>query len=113
VYEYRPFNISHLNAFQDNILISDDGVAQINDFAHARILSMDGFDEPYGTNVRYMAPELGPIAQNEEGPAVVTPTTASDIYSLGILLLQVRLYMFHLSVEHIMMLYLLAAVSWT
>lgn len=42
-------------------------------------------------NIRYTAPELMPITIIDEGgPVNVRPTRESDIYSLGILFLQVR-----------------------
>jgi serine/threonine protein kinase len=75
------------NAFQDNVLISDQGVAQISDFGIAQILGVQGYTTLTYRNVRYAAPELRPLSDDVHD---VRPTFASDIFSLGIFLLQVR-----------------------
>ena len=77
------FNIS-----QDNILISDEGQAQITDFGVACILDVRGYSTYIQRNVRYVAPELMPINPTQDGRDP-RPTLESDIYSLAILLLQV------------------------
>jgi serine/threonine protein kinase len=88
----------YLNIPQDNVIITDDGRAQINDFGLARILNVDGYDEDdVIRNVRYTAPELMPINLDE---LYALPTLESDIYSFGILLLQVCLYFLPLPVNY-------------
>jgi serine/threonine protein kinase len=71
---------------QDNILISDQDHAQITDFGIARILNAKGFTNMTERNARFSAPELMPI---DESKPDVRPTRESDIFSLGMLLLQV------------------------
>jgi hypothetical protein len=61
-------------------------------------------------NVRYAAPELRPIT--DVGIEEIRPTTASDIFSLGILLLQVRPCHFHLPVTQAVTSYFIIAISW-
>jgi serine/threonine protein kinase len=93
----------YLNASQDNILVSDQGVAQITDFGIARILGVEGYTTMI-RNVRYAAPELRPLGDIDLEQ--VRPTTASDIFSFGILLLQVRPYKLRPLVDQILMLML-------
>ncbi|KAF7983620.1 hypothetical protein HWV62_20544 [Athelia sp. TMB] len=69
---------------RDNILISDSGAAQLNDFGASRILDVQGFTTKVMRNMRYTAPELLPMAEIQEDPQ---PTTQSDIFSLAMLLL--------------------------
>ena len=76
--------------FQNNILISDYHQAQITDFGLARILDVRGFTTMTFRNIRYAAPELRP--DEDVDMLSVRPTTQSDIFSLGILFLQVRPY---------------------
>jgi len=80
--------VVHGDVKVDNILISDQGDAQITDFGIARILGVQGYTTMTSRNVRYAAPELRPITHTEEDMPDVRPTTASDIFSMGILLLQ-------------------------
>ena len=80
----------HFDASQNNILVSEHGVAQITDFGIARILGVRGYTTTVASrNVRYAAPELLPI-DTETDIEDARPTTRSDIFSLGILFLQVR-----------------------
>ena len=88
---FAQISYIYFDAFQDNILISDEGVAQITDFGIARILGVQGYTTITNRNVRYAAPELRPIAE-EVDQRTVRPTPPSDIYSLGMLLLQVCTY---------------------
>ena len=69
-------------------MISDHCIAQISDFGIACILDVEGFTTLTQRNVRYTAPELMPISELVQD---VRPTLQSDIYSLGILFLQVRI----------------------
>jgi len=71
----------------DNVLISDQLRAQITDFGIARILDVSGYSTMTQRNIRYTAPELMPIVMDEDAPDE-RPTLQSDIFSLGILLLQ-------------------------
>lgn len=70
-------------------MISDDGTAIINDFGISRIIDTKGFSTKLLLNVRHNAPELMPV--QEVPDQAIAPTTQSDIFSFGILLLQVRL----------------------
>ncbi|KAF7974087.1 hypothetical protein HWV62_13391 [Athelia sp. TMB] len=76
--------VIHGDIKPDNILISDTGVAQLNDFGTSRILDVQGFTTKAMRNMRYTAPELLPITETEED---FRPTTQSDIFSLAMLLL--------------------------
>ena len=87
----------YLNMPQDNVIITDDGRAQINDFGHACIVGVKGFEDFVQRNIRYTAPELMPSNLHELDPL---PTLESDIYSFGILLLQVCLYFLPLPVNY-------------
>jgi len=71
----------------DNVLISDQHRAQITDFGIARILDVSGYTTMTRRNIRYTAPELMSISLDEDAPDE-RPTLQSDIFSLGILLLQ-------------------------
>jgi hypothetical protein len=61
-------------------------------------------------NIRHAAPELRPNADVDM--VTVRPTTHSDIYSLGILFLQVRQYLLPGQTEQSVMLFPLVAFSW-
>lgn len=85
--EYLHQNgVVHGDIKVDNVLISDEGLAQLTDFGIARILGVQGYTTYTCRNVRYAAPELRPISDVDIRE--VGPTTESDIYSLGILYLQ-------------------------
>lgn len=75
------------NSFQDNIVVTDELRAQIIDFGISRLVGVKGFTTLAQRNVRFSAPELIPLQENPN--TVIRPTYESDIYSLGILLLQV------------------------
>ena len=71
-------------------MIDDSGKAQLCDFGLVKILA-DGNSgmtttSPYGGTERYLAREL--LVGGEE----VSPTTASDIYAVGCIGLEVRSY---------------------
>ena len=85
---YSAFEIFTDLFLQENVLVSDDGVAQINDFDMSRILETQGFTTKILRNIRFNAPELMPIT---EETCDILPTFQSDIFSLGILFLQVFL----------------------
>jgi serine/threonine protein kinase len=74
----------NLTVLQDNVIISDDGgdQAQLIDFGIAQILSVQGFTTVTDRNTRYTAPELLSAVN-------ARPTRQSDVFSLGVLLLQV------------------------
>jgi serine/threonine protein kinase len=76
-------NMIHGDIKANNILVSNRGVAQITDFGLAQILDVRGFTTMTQRNVRFTAPELMPLVDNFN-----RPTRQSDIFSLGILLLQ-------------------------
>ncbi|KAF7983542.1 hypothetical protein HWV62_21110 [Athelia sp. TMB] len=71
---------------QSNILISDSGAAQLNNFGTSRILDVPSFTMKTMRNMRYTAPELLLL---DEAPQDPRPTTQSDIFSLAMLLLVV------------------------
>jgi serine/threonine protein kinase len=75
--------VVHGDLKADNVLISDQHITQISDFGIACILDVKGFTTLTQRNVRHTAPELMPLDDQE-----VRPTLQSDIYSLGILFLQ-------------------------
>jgi len=77
--------IVHGDLNVDNVLVSDGGVALINDFGMSRILNVRGFTTRILRKIRFNAPELMPI---REQPSDVGPTFGSDIFSLGMLFLQ-------------------------
>jgi serine/threonine protein kinase len=70
----------------DNIIITDQGQAQISDFGIAQILDTSSFMTMTQSNIRFTAPELMPT--EEVDLLTVRPTSRSDIFSLGMLLLQ-------------------------
>jgi len=78
-------NIVHGDLRVDNVLVSDDGVAQLNDFGISRIIDTQGFTTKIMRNIRFTAPELMPIT---EVTSEIHPTFQSDIFSLAMLLLQ-------------------------
>ena len=71
-----------------NVLLADDGVAQVNDFGVSQIIGVRGFTTKICHNIRHNAPEIMPITEKDDQD--VKPTKQSDIFSLGILLLQVN-----------------------
>ncbi|KAF7979186.1 hypothetical protein HWV62_43104 [Athelia sp. TMB] len=73
-----------LSMNQENIMISDSGDAQIADFGVSIIPSLSGFTTVINWNARYSAPELLPITDS----VPIKPTKETDIFSLGILLMQ-------------------------
>lgn len=73
---------------QDNVNITDEGQAQISDYGIAQILDASSFMKMTQSNIRFTAPELMP-ADLDVDPLDVYPTFQSDIFSLGMLLLQV------------------------
>lgn len=77
-------NTSH----KANVLVSDNGVAQVNDFGISQIIGVRGFTTKILHNIRHNAPEIMPIREEDEEN--LRPTKQSDIFSLGILLLQVN-----------------------
>jgi len=77
--------IVHGDLKVDNILVADNGVAQINDFDMSRILDIDGFSALTWRDARFNAPELITPGQANS----MLPTFKSDVFSLGILFLQI------------------------
>jgi len=82
----RSRDIVHGDLRVENVLVSENGDAQINDFGMSRILETKGFTTTILRNIRFNAPELMPIT--EDASDNILPTYESDIFSLGILFLQ-------------------------
>ncbi|KAF7974377.1 hypothetical protein HWV62_12350 [Athelia sp. TMB] len=80
----RNSPVVHGDIRPSNILISDSGAAQLNNFGTSRILDVPSFTMKTMRNMRYTAPELLLL---EEAPQDPRPTTQSDIFSLAMLLL--------------------------
>jgi len=76
-------DVIHGDLKVDNILISDREEAQITDFGLAQILDVTGFTTLIERNARFTAPELLSLVDDSS-----RPTRQSDVFSLGILLLQ-------------------------
>ncbi|KAF7983539.1 hypothetical protein HWV62_21104 [Athelia sp. TMB] len=76
--------VIHGDIKPENVLISDSGPAQLNDFGTSRVFDVQGFTTKVMRNMRYTAPELILLEDAEENPR---PTTQSDIFSLAMLLL--------------------------
>jgi len=81
----RSRDIVHGDLRVENVLVSENGDAQINDFGMSRILETKGFTTTILRNIRFNAPELMPITEDTSD---ILPTYESDIFSLGILFLQ-------------------------
>jgi serine/threonine protein kinase len=77
--------VVHGDIKADNILVSEFGIPQINDFDMARILDIEGFSTETWRDARFNAPELLTPGRANSIP----PTFQSDVFSLGILFLQI------------------------
>jgi len=84
--------VVHGDLKADNVVVSDQLKAQITDFGIAQIVDVRGFTTVTERNIRYTAPELMPEASDkldsEASVTTIPPTKRSDIFSLGILFLQ-------------------------
>jgi len=83
--------VVHGDLKADNIIVSENYQAQITDFGIAQILDVTGFTTTTRNpgNIRFTAPEMMPDVNPDETPMpAIRPTFKSDIFSLGILLLQ-------------------------
>jgi len=82
------------NVYQDNVLMTSNGIAQLIDFGLAQIVGARGFTTTLRRNARYTAPELMPVVPQEDDNQsnVVRPTFASDVFSFSMFLLQVGFF---------------------
>lgn len=83
---------------QDGIIVTDQKQAQISDFGIAQILDSPNFMKMMQNNIRFIAPELMPTKETDLFD--VRPTRQSDIFSFGMLLLQVSRLWYTLSIEN-------------
>ena len=81
-YAHRNMVI-HRDIKPSNVMVSDDGEIKLLDFGIAKILSTDG-DQATQTRQHLMTPEYAAPEQIRSE----TPTAATDVYSLGVLLFE-------------------------
>jgi len=71
----------------------EDGTACLSDFGLSGIMSefigASNFSSTVTGNIRWGAPELFAIPDNQEGPFIIVPSKKADIYSFGSVMLQV------------------------
>lgn len=80
---------------QANVLIDVDGNARLGDFGRARLMDHKGYTTSFAGTFRWLAPELIdiPVDDSEEiddQSWVPRLTKQTDVYALGMVLLEVR-----------------------
>ncbi|KAJ7034957.1 kinase-like domain-containing protein, partial [Mycena alexandri] len=82
-------NIIHGDLKVSNVLVDREGIAYIGDFGISKILNRQGYTTRSVGTVPYMAPELLFIVNSGIQQLHPSTTKASDIYSFGLLALEV------------------------
>lgn len=81
----------HIVHFQSNVLVNDAGEACLCDIGVSNISFPQEWNQAHGTgSARWTAPEL--MNPKEDDDATCPATTQSDVYSLGMTILEVRIH---------------------